>query len=112
MEMDVVILSHPDNNRGCYPNGNGSDSAICQSGTSSYEWVKCSGGSDRWYMTYGWSAGIWTNASMQQMLRIRIQCMESEHVHYTLTTSGGNCGTTTDTKNITVNVTSNGQCRK
>jgi len=76
-------------------------SAICQSATSSQM-----GGSFGGSATAGtWSggAGTWSNASDPFAATYTAGASESGSVTLTLTTSGGNCGTTTASKTITVN---------
>ena len=80
-------------------------SAICQSGTSAAMGGSVGGGATGGTWTGG--AGSWTNASDVANATYTASSSESGSITLTLTTSGGSCGTTTDTKNITVQAAPN-----
>ena len=79
----------------------GALSAICQSSTSAAMGGSVGGGATGG--TWSGGAGSWTNASNPSTATYTAGAGESGSITLTLTTSGGSCGTTTATKNITVN---------
>ena len=57
--------------------------------------------------TWTGGAGTWTNDTDVANATYTASSSESGSITLTLTTSGGSCGTTTDTKNITVQAAPN-----
>ncbi|RVT79778.1 T9SS sorting signal type C domain-containing protein [Flavobacterium sufflavum] len=76
-------------------------SAICQSGTSAAMGGSVGGGATGG--TWSGGSGTWINATNPSTATYTASAGESGSITLTLTTSGGSCGTTTATKNITVN---------
>ena len=94
-EVEVVVNPLPTVNAGT------ALAAICQGATSI-----AMGGSVGGTATGGtWSggAGSWNNASNPATATYTAGASETGTVTLTLTTSGGSCGTTSDTKTITIN---------
>ena len=82
-------------------NAGGALAAICQGGTSAAMGGSVGGGATGG--TWSGGAGTWTNAGNPATATYTADASESGSITLTLTTSGGSCGTTTATKNITVN---------
>jgi hypothetical protein len=82
-------------------NAGGALAAICQGATSAQMGGSVGGGATGG--TWSGGAGTWTNASNPNTATYTAGAAESGSITLTLTTSGGSCGTTTATKNITVN---------